>query len=102
MKATRIFCFGILLSSMIGFGNSAFAADSAAAPSDVFDIRSYGAIGDGKTLNTDAFAKAIAAAESAGGGRVHVGPGQFLTGTIVLKSHVTLDLDAGATILASQ
>jgi polygalacturonase len=68
----------------------------------VFDVRDFGAIGDGETLNTTPFARAVAAAVAAGGGTVRVGPGRYLTGTIVLKSHVTLDLDTAATLLASQ
>src|SRR5437867_3082651 len=77
-------------------------APAATGTPGVFDVRSFGGVGDGQTLNTAAFASAVAAAATAGGGTVHVGPGRYLTGMIVLTSHVTLELDAAATLLASQ
>jgi polygalacturonase len=67
----------------------------------IFDVHDYGAKGDGSTKDTVAIAKAISACTQAGGGTVYLPPGRYLTGPVVLKSHVTLDLDAGATILAS-
>src|SRR5690349_6969280 len=51
-------------------------------------ITSYGAVGDGKTMCTDAFKKAIADCNKDGGGRVVVPEGNFLTGAIHLKSNV--------------
>jgi len=80
---------------------SAFAIE-AATTSALFNVRDYGAAGDGKHLETGAINKAVAACANAGGGTVYLPPGKYLTGTIVLKSHVTLELDAGATILASE
>src|SRR4051812_26297575 len=72
------------------------------APPGGGGVKDFGGTGDGTTLNTAAFEKAIASCEKAGGGTVYVPPGKYLTGTIALKSHVTLHLDAGARILASQ
>jgi polygalacturonase len=66
-----------------------------------FDIRTYGAIGDGKTLDTPAINKAIEAAAAAGGGTVYVPSGTWLCFSIHLKSHVHLYLAQGATILAA-
>jgi polygalacturonase len=54
--------------------------------------------GDGSTDSTEAFRMAIAACNSAGGGRVMVPAGTFLTGAIHLKSNVNLHLSDGATI----
>jgi polygalacturonase len=68
----------------------------------IWNIRDYGAVGDGKTLNTDAFRKAIEACTGAGGGRVVVPAGTFLTGPIELKSSVNLNLDENAIILYSR
>ena len=68
-------------------------------PDRVFDITNYGATPDGVTLNTSAIAKAIDACANAGGGRVLVPPGRFLTGAIHLKSNVELHLSEGSTLL---
>ena len=67
----------------------------------VFNIKDYGAIGDGKTLNTIAIDKAITACAEAGGGTVLVPAGRFLTGTVALKSNMTLYIDYNATIMAT-
>jgi polygalacturonase len=67
-----------------------------------FNILDFGAVGDGKTLNTTFINSAIEACTSAGGGMVYVPPGNFLTGTVILKSNVTLYLEAGATLLGSK
>ncbi|HEX3877615.1 MAG TPA: glycoside hydrolase family 28 protein [Bryobacteraceae bacterium] len=67
----------------------------------VFDITSYGAKGDGKAQNRDAINKAIDAASAAGGGTVIVPPGVWVSGSIRLRSHVTLQLERGAVLEAS-
>lgn len=61
----------------------------------------YGAIGNGKTDNTAAFQKAIAACNAAGGGHVVVPAGTYVTGAIYLKSKVDLHLASGATLMFS-
>jgi polygalacturonase len=71
------------------------------ASAAIFDVRQYGATGDGKTLDTDAVNRAIAAAAAAGGGTVVFPAGIYLCFSIHLKSYVHLYLDAGATILAA-
>lgn len=70
-------------------------------PARTFDIVGFGAKGDGVTLNTQAIARAIAACTAAGGGRVLVPAGVFLTGAIHLKSNVELHVAADATLLFS-
>ncbi len=64
-------------------------------------IADHGAVGDGATLNTEAFARAVTAAVAAGGGTVHVPAGVWLTGTVHLASHICLDLHPAAVILGS-
>lgn len=68
----------------------------------IFDVKQYGAVGDGKALDTTALNRAVAACAAAGGGVVYVSPGIYLSGTVVLQSNVTLYLEAGATLLGSK
>jgi polygalacturonase len=70
-------------------------------PTRAVRVTDHGARGDGVTLNTDAIAAAIAACVNAGGGRVIVPRGVFLTGPIELKSRVELHLERGALLLFS-
>ena len=65
----------------------------------VFDITTYGAAGDGKTLNTHAIQAAIDACSP--GGLVRIPAGVFLSGALFLKSAMTLHLDDGAVLLGS-
>jgi len=67
-------------------------------PDRVVDIRDHGAVGDGKTLNTTAIAKAIAAGAASGGGRVLVPEGVWLSGAIHLRSNIDLHLEKGAVL----
>lgn len=73
-------------------------AAPSSAPTGAFDIRSFGAVSDGKTKCTAAFRNALRAASAQGGGTVRVPAGTFLTGPIHLLSNSTLDLDAGAIV----
>ncbi|MFD1875228.1 glycoside hydrolase family 28 protein [Hymenobacter bucti] len=66
-----------------------------------FAAAKYGAVGDAKTLNTQALQKAIDAAAKKGG-VVTLAPGQYLTGSLFLKKGVELHLDKGVTLLGSQ
>jgi polygalacturonase len=75
------------------------AANSSSAAN--FDVRTFGATGDGKTLDTAAINKTIDAAAAAGGGTVFFPAGNYLSYSIHLRSHVALHLDAGATIVAA-
>jgi hypothetical protein len=67
----------------------------------IYNVRDFGATGDGKTLDTKAINKAIASCAESGGGRVLVPEGNYLTGTIRLKSNITLYLEENATLVGT-
>ncbi|GGE99536.1 glycoside hydrolase family 28 protein [Hymenobacter cavernae] len=67
----------------------------------IFPVGKYKAVGDGKTLNTQAIQAAIDAAAKKGG-IVTFEPGQYVTGSLFLKKGVTLQIDKGVTILGSE
>lgn len=67
-------------------------------PNREFPITKFGAIADGDSDASEAIARAIAACHQAGGGRVIVPAGEYLTGPIHLKSGVNLHLESGATL----
>jgi len=67
-----------------------------------FDVSFYGVIGDGMTDNTDAIAEIVRKIDEKGGGTLYFPPGEYVTGTIKLKSNMTLYLEGGAVILGSE
>ncbi|MBO0324075.1 glycoside hydrolase family 28 protein [Muricauda sp. CAU 1633] len=69
---------------------------------NTFNIVDFGAVGDGETKNTQAIEEAIRVCNEAGGGKVVIPSGNFLTGPIHLKSNVNLHLEEGATVLFSK
>jgi hypothetical protein len=83
-----------LISAMAGL---AFAQSRA-----LFSVRDFGAVGDGARLDTAAINNAIEACAKSGGGTVYVPAGTYLTGTVILKSNMTLWLASGATLLGSK
>jgi polygalacturonase len=83
--------------------HAAVAPTSAAGVSNAghFDVRAFGATGDGQTLDTAAINRAIDAAAAAGGGTVFFPAGTYASYSVRLKSNVGLYLDHGATLLAA-
>jgi polygalacturonase len=77
------------------------ASQADGAEGRVFDIREYGAVADGVTVNTEAIQKAIDACVAAGGGTVVIPSGRFVSGTIFMKSGVELYLQMSAELLGS-
>lgn len=71
-------------------------------PNRTYSILDFGAVADGQTNNSEAIKKAIATCNEAGGGKVIIPSGKFLTGPIHLKSNVNLHLEEGATVLFTE
>src|SRR5580698_3167755 len=78
-----------------------FVPDQPVIPDHTFNLKDFGAVGDGVTSASAAFAQAIAAVHAAGGGKLVVPAGVYLTGPIDLCSGINLHLEADATILFS-
>jgi hypothetical protein len=78
-----------------------FTASLVFGGDNVYDVGDYGARADGKTLCTKAIQKAIDECSSDGGGTVYFPVGTFLSGTIYMKSNVTLRLCEGSKLLGS-
>ena len=86
----------------VSFAASAQQGATAAAPAQgIFDVRAYGATGDGKTLDTASVNHAIEAAAAGGGGVVLFPAGSYLCFSIHLKSQVHLHLQQGSAIVAA-
>jgi hypothetical protein len=92
---TAFFAFCLLhvvLYTVVNVG----AAEDDPNTQSVFNVRSFGAVGDGTHLDTRAIQAAVDACSKAGGGRVFVPPGRYLIGTLVLKNNVDLHLSAAS------
>lgn len=90
----RKFFFIIILFAILFFN---FSANSG----QTFDVRQFGAKGDGQTLDTEAIQKALDECEKSGGGIVRLGPGTYLSKPIWLHSNTQLQLDQGAKLKAT-
>lgn len=77
------------------------AVQSGRSAGTSFNVRDFGAVGDGKNLDSPAINQAIATAAQAGGGTVLVPAGTYLSGSIHLRSNIHLLVDAGAVILGA-
>ncbi len=91
-------CFAICLVVLL----SGVAGDASGNEGGQYNVREFGAVGDGMTIDTGAIQDAIDACSSAGGGMVRVPTGSFVIGTVHIKNNVTLSLDYGAELLGSQ
>ena len=94
----KLFPAGLLILTVV----AGFSADGAGSPNPAcFNIRDFGAVGDGTNLDSPAIDRTIAAAEHAGGGTVYVPAGTYLSGSIHLQNNIHLLIDAGATIVGA-
>ena len=102
----RVFSAGSIASGVLAAAPAVSAqTESASSSRDlgarVYNIRDFGAKGDGTTLDTEALQKAIDACTRDHGGTVLVPAGTFVIGTTELKSNVTLHIAAGGKLLGS-
>jgi glycosyl hydrolase family 28 len=83
--------FTFLATFQLGFAQASF-----------FNILEYGAINDGRTINTKAIQKAIDACATKGGGTVYFPAGKYISGTLFLKNNIILNLESGAILEGSK
>ncbi|RYG58183.1 glycoside hydrolase family 28 protein, partial [bacterium] len=81
--------------------DNAIPVAALSTPSGFYNVRTFGARGDGKTLDTPAINQAIETAAAAGGGTVLLPAGTYLALSIHLKSNIRLHLDQGAVLQAA-
>jgi hypothetical protein len=98
MRKQIFLAIGFLEAIILAAGCRNPAAFKAAGPGPVFSVKEFGATGIKDDLAQEAFQKAVDACAAAGGGTVYVPPGQYTSGTIHLRSHVRLFVEAGATV----
>ena len=79
-----------------------FLAISISSFAEVFNVRSFGAAGDGISVDTPAINDAISAASTKGGGTIYIPAGKYLCYSIRLRSNICLYLEPGATIIAAK
>ncbi len=96
--------FAAGVGSYSGLGPHACAqiSEPARRESSIYDVRAFGAQGDGKTIDSPAINRAIETAAAKGGGTIYFPAGTYRCYSIRLKNSISLYLDAGATILASE
>jgi polygalacturonase len=93
----RLYAFSLLM-LLIFIQTNVYAQKSGQA--GTYNVKTFGAKGDGVALDSKAINQAIETAANAGGGTVYLPAGNYLSGSIHLKSNITLYLDQGATIIA--
>jgi len=93
--------FSGILTSLLFIASLSSVAAAEVSGGNYFNVRSFGAAGDGTNLDSPAINKAIDACAEAGGGTVLVPAGTYLSGSIHLKSNIHLLIDAGAIILGA-
>jgi len=99
---------GIIYVTMVSFfalhsvGNTVGQAHAVNAATTICNVKSFGAVGNDVQKDTVAIQKAIDTCASTGGGTVEVPPGTYLSAPLFMRSNITLQVDTGATLDASQ
>jgi hypothetical protein len=89
----------LALTGFVALGAALAQAQTATQP--VLSVRDFGAVGDGKMVETAALQQALDTVAGRGGGTVIIPAGHYVTGSLVMKSHTTLQLERGATLSGS-
>ena len=97
----RQLLLSLTAASTLGVSGAWAQASSLGPAQPVYDVTRFGAKGDGQALDSPAINAAIDACTRAGGGIVYLRPGTYRSGTVVIRSNVTLYLEAGSTLLGS-
>lgn len=92
-RAFHLAVLALLLSVLATFAGGAVPAS--------VSVRDFGAVGDGKSIDTAAIQRALDTVAKSGGGEVTIPAGHYITGSLVLTSHTTLNLDGGAFLIGS-
>lgn len=101
--ASHLFCLAAAVALTMGAvaRNGDVSPAQPIIPARTFNLKDFGAVPDGTTLNTEAFKRAVAAVDQAGGGRLIVPAGNWFTGPVDLCSAIDFHLEAGATLFFS-
>jgi polygalacturonase len=101
---SSVVCLATAFAAFAGLPASLWSQATPVAPAAApltYNVREFGATGDGKTLDSPAINRAIEAAAAAGGGTVVLPAGTYLSGSVRLKSNIHLVIGAGATLLGA-
>src|ERR1041385_6440052 len=101
MRATPFLCAIICFILFPGCVATQPQKQSPASGENVFDVRKFGAVGDGKTISTTAIQKALDECGRSGGGTVLFRPGTYLSQPLTLRTKTRLSLEKGALLKAT-
>lgn len=91
---------GPIVAGLLAAFSTHAASDTPSRP-PIFNVRDLGALGNGVTLDTASLQAAIDACAASPGSQVRIPPGRYLSGTVHLRSHVTLVLEPGAVLMGT-
>lgn len=92
----------VALTGILALSSTTYASSISSAKALICNVKTFGAIGDGKQKDTLAIQKAIDTCASQGGGSVLLPSGTYLSAPLFLKSNITLQVSKGATLIASK
>jgi len=102
LEVNKFIVVTIVLQLFMAGGTSLYASEAVFQVKTVFNVRDFKATGKKSDDARPAIQKAIDSAAAAGGGTVYLPPGDYTSGTLLLRSHVNVYIEAGATLFASE